>query len=77
MVLRQGAALLLVGMTLGFGIGGWLGGQLRLFLFGVTPWDPAVFGIITIVLAGAGLLATLIPARRAASIDPMVALREQ
>jgi len=77
MVLRQGAVLLLVGMALGFGIGGWLGQQLQLFLFGVKPWDPGVFALITVVLAGAGLLATLIPARRAASIDPMVALREQ
>jgi putative ABC transport system permease protein len=77
MIVRQGAALLVGGMVLGFAIGGWLGQQMRLLLFGVQPWDPGVFALITIVLASAGLLATFIPARRAASIDPMAALREQ
>jgi len=60
-----------------FGLGGWLGQQLKLFLFAVSPWDPGVMASIAAVLAAAGLAATVIPARRAASIDPMVALREQ
>jgi ABC-type antimicrobial peptide transport system permease subunit len=77
MVLRQGAVLLIVGMAIGLGLGGWLGQQMRLLLFGVEPWDPVVFGAIAAVLAASGLTATLVPARRAASIDPMVALREQ
>jgi len=77
MVLRQGAVLLVTGMALGLGAGGWLGQQMRLILFGVTPWDPVVFAAIALVLATAGLAATLIPARRAASIEPIVALRHQ
>jgi ABC-type antimicrobial peptide transport system permease subunit len=77
MVLRQGAVLIAGGMALGLGVGGWLGQQMRLFLFGVTPWDPVVFTAIAVVLGSAGFAATLIPARRAASIDPMAALREQ
>jgi hypothetical protein len=77
MILRQGAALLVAGMALGVGLGGVLGQQLRLFLFTVKPWDPVVVPVTAAVLAAAGLTATLIPARRAASIDPMAALREQ
>jgi predicted permease len=77
MVLRQGAVLLIVGMAIGLGLGGWLSQQMRLLLFAVRPWDPVVIGAIAAVLAAAGLTATLIPAWRAASIDPMAALREQ
>jgi ABC-type antimicrobial peptide transport system permease subunit len=47
----------------------------RLFLFGVTLYDPVSLGAAVIVLVGVALLATWIPARRAARLDPMVALR--
>ena len=77
MLLRQGAAMLGTGMALGIGIGGWLSQQLRLFLFGVEPWDPPVMAAVTLVLAATGLAATLLPARRAASMDPMLALRDR
>jgi ABC-type antimicrobial peptide transport system permease subunit len=75
MVMRQGAILVSIGMLLGIGIGGWLGGQLQLLLFGVAPWDLTVFGLTAFVLGSAGLLSSFLPARRAASVDPLVALR--
>jgi ABC-type antimicrobial peptide transport system permease subunit len=77
MVLRQGAALLAGGMVLGLGIGGALGQQMKELRFTVSPWDAGVIGATTLVLAASGLAATLIPARRAAALDPMAALRDQ
>jgi ABC-type lipoprotein release transport system permease subunit len=46
-------------------------------LVGVRPDDPAVFASITATIAGIALVASWIPARRAARIDPMEALRDE
>jgi predicted permease len=48
---------------------------LKSFVFGLSPWDPSVFAISTIVLLVVGIVAAWIPARRAAGIDPLIALR--
>ena len=75
MVLREGLVLTLAGLTVGLFIGLALGRLIGSLLFGVRPVDPVSI-IVTIILLGvASLLASYIPARRAAKIDPMEALR--
>lgn len=46
-------------------------------LFGVTPWNPFMLALAVLTLALAALLASLVPARRAAEVEPMVALRNE
>jgi putative ABC transport system permease protein len=77
MVLRQGLVLAVVGVAVG---GGSAMGATRLMqaiLFGVSPVDPLTYGLVAVGLVGVALCATWIPARRAARVDPMVALRAE
>jgi len=48
-----------------------------LLLFGVTPWDPATYGTVAVVIATVAGIASYLPARRAAKLDPMLALHHQ
>jgi predicted permease len=75
LMLKQGAWLVGIGMTLGAGLGIGLGRLLTQLLFGVKPWDPVVFAVTFLVLGTAALTACLVPARRAAAVDPLMALR--
>jgi ABC-type antimicrobial peptide transport system permease subunit len=50
---------------------------LESLLFGVSPRDPWVYTAVVLAVAGVGLLANAIPARRAAALDPMRALRTE
>ncbi len=72
-----GRAMRLAGLGLLVGGGAALGaGQLlQSQLFGVSPRDPITFGAITLLLGGVAFLASWLPARRAASVDPLAALR--
>ena len=77
MFLRQGAIVIAAGITAGL-IGAWLLARtVQSFLFEVEPRDPVVFASVAVVLALVGLLACWIPARRAARIDPLIALRAE
>ena len=75
MVLRQGLQLVLIGLAIGLGGALVLSQVLASLLFAVEPTDGVTFVAVSMVLVAVAALACLIPARRAASVDPMVALR--
>jgi putative ABC transport system permease protein len=74
-VLRQGLTLTCIGLVIG--LAGALAATrvIRSLLYDVSPADPLTFVCVGLLLAGVALLACYLPARRAARIDPMVALR--
>jgi putative ABC transport system permease protein len=75
MILSQGMRTIFIGVAIGI-IGSLaLTRTVESLLFGVTPTDPLTFGGVTLLLVGAALLACYLPARRAARVDPLVALR--
>jgi putative ABC transport system permease protein len=75
MVVRQGLALVAVGVVVGLGIAVALGGYLASLLYGVSPTDPVTLAVVTALLVAVAALASYIPALRAARVDPMVALK--
>ncbi len=75
LIVRQGAWQLAAGLTLGLAFAALLSRGLGILLFGVEPWDPVIFGAVVLTLTAAGLLACVIPARRATHVDPVEALR--
>jgi ABC-type antimicrobial peptide transport system permease subunit len=77
MILRQGMVLALGGVAIGL-LGAFeLTRAVKGFLFGVTPNDPLTFAGVAAVLAAAAFAACYIPARRAAKVDPLHALRTE
>ena len=75
MVLEDGARMTMVGAAIGLVAALALTRLMASMLFGVRPTDPITFGLVAVVLCGIALLASYVPARRAANVDPMVALR--
>jgi putative ABC transport system permease protein len=75
LVLRQGLMHIAVGLGIGLVAAAGLSRVLRILLFQVNPRDPLVFGGVVLLVVAVGLAASLIPAGRASSVDPMVALR--
>ena len=77
MVVREGVRLAAVGIVVGLALSAAFTRVLARFLFGVTPTDMATFGIVSIMMIGIAAAASLMPARRATRVDPMVALRSE
>jgi putative ABC transport system permease protein len=75
MFLRHGLVLTGAGIALGAGVAGMLTRVMSAYLFGVGPMDPLTYTVVSVALAAVALLATYLPARRAARLDPVIALR--
>jgi len=75
MVLKQGMVLAAGGAVIGVGLALLLGRVISTLLFGVSGRDPLTLAAVSVALAIVALLACYIPARRAARVDPLVALR--
>jgi ABC-type antimicrobial peptide transport system permease subunit len=75
MIIKEGGVLVVIGLTLGV-IGAFFAARIiRGLLFGVAPNDPTTFVLVGVMMAGIGLLACWIPARRASRIDPAITMR--
>jgi predicted permease len=77
MVLSRAAWLTAIGLLIGGGVAWFVSASVRTFLFEIEPNDVVIFAAALAVLAASGLLASAVPARRAASVDPLVALRQE
>jgi ABC-type antimicrobial peptide transport system permease subunit len=75
-VLREGLVLFGVGAAIGVGLAALSAGALSGVLYGVAPLDPVSFILAVLVLGVIAAVASLVPAARAASVDPLVALRQ-
>jgi ABC-type antimicrobial peptide transport system permease subunit len=77
LVLRSGMAVTAGGIAAGLVTAAILVKSLSGILYGISPLDPATFTAVPVVVAVAATLACVVPARRAARIDPMRALRPE
>jgi putative ABC transport system permease protein len=76
-VFRQGLIIVGCGTVLGILAAVAIARLVASFLVGVTATDPATYAGVSLLLAVIALLASFIPARRAARVDPMIALRRE
>jgi predicted permease len=77
LVVKEGMRLTVAGLGIGLVIAAGISFVFAGVLYGVRPLDPQVFGFVTVLLAGVSALACYLPARRAARVDPMLALRSE
>ncbi|MEI9979761.1 MAG: FtsX-like permease family protein [Edaphobacter sp.] len=77
MVLQGAFSQVGIGLALGIPAAVVAGRLMKDQLYGVKPWDPVMLLLATLLLALAAVFASVIPARRAAGVEPMVALRNE
>jgi putative ABC transport system permease protein len=75
LVLRQSMGIALTGVVAGIVASFWITKALQQFLYGVTPHDAVSFAAVALLLLMVAAIATIVPARRAASVDPVSVLR--
>jgi putative ABC transport system permease protein len=77
LVLREGMVLVAVGLVAGVAGIVLLGRTLQGLVYGVAPTDPVLIALVALVLAGTALAASVLPARRATQVNPIVVLNAQ
>jgi ABC-type antimicrobial peptide transport system permease subunit len=77
MILREAGILLVIGLAVGTALALAAGGAARSMLYGLKPTDPLTLCASILGLSLVALVASLLPAQRAATVNPMVALREE
>lgn len=77
MIVRHGSTLALIGLIAGMAISAMMTHLLSGMLYGIRSSDPATFAIVAALLLLVSLAASIVPAYRAARLDPMETLREQ
>jgi ABC-type antimicrobial peptide transport system permease subunit len=77
LVLSRGAVLIALGLGLGMAIAAGAGLGLAAFFYGVQPFEPALLALAAAAVLAAALAACWLPARRAAHVDPVIALRAE
>ena len=77
LIMKEAGALALAGIVIGTGCAILATSLMRKLLFGTPPWDITTLVCVAAVLGASALLASFLPARRAASVDPISALRTE
>jgi predicted permease len=77
LVLREAVVVIAIGLAVGVPLAIWAGGHLDELLYNVSPLDAVSYASATLVLAIVAIAAALLPARRAAALEPMSALRTE
>jgi len=77
MFVRHGLTLACIGVAIGLGAAVGLTRLMKALLFGISPLDPLTYAAVPVVLVAATVLASYLPARRAAAVDPTEALRAE
>jgi putative ABC transport system permease protein len=77
MVVRQGLGLAGIGIVAGLIIAFWASRLMDSLLYGVSSRDPVTYGLVAVTLLAVAALASWLPARRAAGVDPATALRQE
>jgi predicted permease len=77
MVVGQGFTLVILGVAIGVPLAIAGARSLRALLYGVTPFDPVTLATASVVLVAVGIVASLLPSRNAARVDPLIAIRSE
>jgi putative ABC transport system permease protein len=76
-VLAQGSRFAVIGIGIGIVLAGGLAQLLKGLLLGVSPFDPVTYAVVAGLLVAICLLASFVPAHRATTVDPLIALRAE
>jgi ABC-type antimicrobial peptide transport system permease subunit len=75
LIIRQSLGLTIAGSVIGIAAASAVTRLMRRFLFETSPADPLTYALVPLLFAGLSIMAAWLPARRAASVEPMEALR--